>query len=86
MTNTEAADLIRRAIDKAIGAREAAPTLDTVPVVRCKDCKHWCTDSMPRMQDANVHFCVMVDFYSTADWFCAYGEPKEEEEWRSLKK
>lgn len=54
-----------------------APTIDAVPVVRCKDCKHWCTDSMPRMQDANVHFCVMVDFYSTADWFCAYGELKE---------
>ena len=46
-------------------------------VVRCKDCRHWCTDSTPCMEVAGVHFCAMVDFYSTADWFCAYGERKE---------
>ena len=46
-------------------------------VVRCKDCKHWCTDSTPCLQDADAHFCAMVDFYSTSDWFCAYGERKE---------
>jgi hypothetical protein len=53
------------------------PTVDAVPVVRCKDCKHWCTDSTPCLQDADAHFCAMVDFYSTSDWFCAYGERKE---------
>lgn len=57
---------------------DGVPTIDAVPVVRCRDCKHWCTDSTPCMQDADVHFCAMVDFYSTADWFCAYGKRREE--------
>jgi hypothetical protein len=55
------------------------PDVDAVPVVRCKNCEHWCTDSTPCLQDADVHFCPMVDFYSTADWFCAYGESRKEE-------
>lgn len=54
------------------------PDVDAVLVVRCKDCKHWCTDSTPCLEDADAHFCALVDFYSTADWFCAYGKRREE--------
>lgn len=50
---------------------------NAVPVVRCKDCKHWCTDSTPCIQDADVHFCAVADFDSTADWFCANGERRD---------
>ena len=67
------------ALGVAIGCVEGALTVDAVPVVRCKDCKHWCTDSTPCLQDADAHFCAMVDFYSTADWFCAYGERREDD-------
>ena len=54
-----------------------APTVDAVPVVRCRDCKHW---------DSETWFC---DNHSTfwhhgLDWnmfseddFCSYGERKD---------
>ena len=43
-----------------------APTVDAVPVVRCKDCRKFKT-----------HGCRMVA--SGYDDFCSYGEGKEEE-------
>ena len=54
-----------------------APTVDAVPVVRCRDCKHW---------DSETWFC---DNHSTfgnhgLEWnmfseddFCSYGERKD---------
>lgn len=54
-----------------------APTVNAVPVVRCRDCKHW---------DSETWFC---DNHSTfghhgLDWnmfseddFCSYGERKD---------
>lgn len=50
------------------------PTLETVPVVRCKDCKHW---------RANTQFCAVFSSLSTAhrmppDGYCSEAERKEE--------
>lgn len=45
---------------------EDAPTIDAVPVVRCKDCKTYKTDYM----------C----FFRNPDDFCSYGERKEGEQ------
>ena len=42
-----------------------APTVDAVPVVRCKDCKYFKT-----------RLCENEDNYD--DWFCADGERKYE--------
>ena len=42
-----------------------APTVDAVPVVRCKDCKYFKTQ-----------LCENEDNYD--DWFCADGERKDE--------
>ena len=42
---------------------EAMPAADVVPVVRCKDCKHYQTDYM----------C----FLRKPDDFCSYGERKD---------
>ena len=53
------------------------PTLDAVPVVRCRDCKHWCRDSTPCIPDADVHFCAVADFDSTPDWYCAASERRD---------
>ena len=53
-----------------------APTVDAVPVVRCRDCKHYATADF----DGNI-LCgctlhsAMVDI--TPDSFCSYGERKE---------
>ena len=51
---------------KAVGTKEIdkAPTIDAVPVVRCKDCKHFETG-----------LCQNEDNYD--NWFCADGERKD---------
>ena len=61
---------IRRVIDEA-------PTVDAVPVVRCKDCKHWNKDAL---------HCNALPFETTPEhenWyeydFCSYGERKDNE-------
>ena len=53
-----------------LGSRAATPTIDAVPVVRCKDCKHW---------DADDHDCnIKIGWFACgADWFCADGERQE---------
>ena len=55
---------------------KTAPTVDAVPVVRCRECKHYGTADF----DGNI-LCgctlhsAMVDI--TPDSFCSYGERKE---------
>ena len=52
---------------EAVGTKEIdkAPTIDAVPVVRCKDCKYFKT-----------RLCENEDNHD--DWFCADGERKGE--------
>ena len=54
-----------------------APTVDAVPVVRCRDCKHW---------DSETWFCDNHSTFShhglewnmfSEDDFCSYGERKD---------
>ena len=52
---------------------EALPTIDAVPVVRCKDCKYWEEESTFCL---NKEGCYGSE--TTADWFCADGKEKEE--------
>lgn len=52
---------------------DTAPTVDAVPVVRCKDCKHCFVDG------DNVRFNVCElnhNRVQAGDWFCADGERK----------
>ena len=55
---------------------KTAPTVDAVPVVRCRECKHYGTADF----DGNI-LCgctlhsAIVDI--TPDSFCSYGERKE---------
>lgn len=61
-------------LDEVSGVIDEAPTVDAVPVVRCKGCKwdrpdtlldkHWCSRLLG---------CMEV----RADDFCSYGERKE---------
>ena len=54
---------------------EDAPTIEAVPVVRCKDCKWHDTERCP---------AVCADYYYSwepaPDWFCANGERRAEGE------
>ena len=45
-----------------------APTVDAVPVVRCKDCEWW------TKQDKSLQGrCARYGTYPTGEWFCAAG-------------
>lgn len=59
-----------------IKTRSATPTIDAVPVVRCKDCKHWYfADNRIPSEQENV--CGRNGIVVTPNWFCADGERKE---------
>ena len=53
-----------------------APTVDAVPVIRCKDCKHW-----KFAQHINDNLCHRFDgdpwIPTEPNDFCSYGERKE---------
>lgn len=56
---------------------DAQPTVDAVPVVRCKDCKHCNTDwAMGKWygscKEWNTHSVM-------ADWYCVNGERKDDD-------
>ena len=50
------------------------PTVDAVPVVRCKDCKHYQIEN----QHDNEYRCCKDKYMANhdGDWFCADGERK----------
>ena len=53
---------------------EAAPTVDAVPVVRCRECKQGEIDD-PDFPDE--YYCHAGCGWNKGDFFCAYGERKE---------
>ena len=67
---------------------EDAPTVDAVPVVRCRECKYW-GDEDGKLQDSDVVLfarCKVHNYlidgrrtglYPTENDFCSYGERKE---------
>ena len=64
------------------GARkimEEAPAVDAVPVVRCRDCKNWATDWKPNHSIDGEHFCPMISLVTSGEWFCAYGERRDDD-------
>lgn len=66
---------------KAVGTKEIdkAPTVDAVPVVRCKDCKHHYWEQEP-CHGKSVHYCKLPHMRGVEvfkEFFCYYGERKE---------
>ena len=63
-----------------IGTRAACPTIDAVPVVRCKDCIHskpHCCDDVfgnPLYDCKEQSFNQEHDVFHHGDWFCADGK------------
>lgn len=53
---------------------ENAPTVDAVPVVRCKDCKHH------ENEEIGMVYCPnQIGGWVKENWFCAEGERKDDE-------
>jgi len=53
------------------------PTVDAVPVIRCKDCKH--SDYWRRCRKLRNMFDAHEDVSFEETFFCAYGERKNDE-------
>lgn len=73
------APLIRAGIRKALRCLSNAPTVDAVPVVRCKDCR-FCEVVFDINIIGNVHlFCGLSINNAAVQFgdFCSYGERKE---------
>ena len=58
-----------------------APTIDAVPVVRCKECKYY----KPGKYFKDINFCHRLPYYAEKgglnvadDDFCSYGERRSE--------
>ena len=72
---------MRGGIRKALRCIEQAPTVDAVPVVRCRDCQRW----KPSGSKAGKSFsdmeyiggCEFSKYCRRESDFCSYGEPKE---------
>ena len=55
---------------------EEAPTIDAVPVIRCKDCKHWQYDSCFVDSAEGDAESIILDRFAFD--FCSRAERKEE--------
>ena len=61
---------------------EKAPTIDAIPVVRCRECKHW----KPSGSKAGKSFsdmeyiggCEFTKYCRRESDFCSYGERRED--------
>ena len=58
---------------------DKAPTIDAVPVVRCRECKHHYWEQEP-CHGKIVHYCKLPHMRGVEvfkEFFCYYGERKE---------
>ena len=61
-----------------LGLIEKAPTVDAVPVVRCRDCMHLRPEVDAYTQETVGYWCAELDIGSVdVDGFCSRGERKE---------
>ena len=59
---------------------EEQPTVDAVPVVRCKDCKHWNQDEVFKTSSCRISYDEKgFEKQTDADFFCGYGKRKDGE-------
>ena len=69
-----AGDQMRGGIRKALRCIEQSPTVDAVPVVRCRECKEGEIDD-PDFPDQ--YYCHAGCGWNKGNFYCAYGERKE---------
>ena len=66
---------------------DAMPTVDAVPVVRCRECKNWDTEYSSGRKSLGNYRCVCHEWsneedgfyrYTAEDDYCSYGERRTE--------
>lgn len=67
---------MRGGINKAFKCMEKVPTIDAVPVVRCKDCSY--TTEVDGCM-GTVLYCHVCDRDVGGEHFCSYGERRGED-------
>lgn len=72
---------VAETIKEAIDAVEQMPTIDAVPVVRCKECKHRSSNNDNDWFETLVCPCECGEYSWNPpdDFFCAYGERRANE-------
>ena len=53
---------------------DAAPTVDAVPVVRCKDCERWTNPIPIEMKEEGDGYCGVLWTNTHEDEYCAWGK------------
>ena len=64
---------IREYIKRQKAFLDKFPTIDAVPVVRCRECKLWLNSKL----FPHNHYCIRSERVAYPDDFCSYGERKE---------
>lgn len=62
---------------QAIDALCELPSIDAVPVIRCKDCVCWDTSWKPTRAIEGAYWCSNNDIYMESDDYCSLAERKE---------
>ena len=71
LDDTHTADKIMHGIFRAEQVLKEQPTVDAVPVVRCRECR-W------RHDDSSTMWLPCMEIKTLDDWFCADGERRTE--------
>ena len=65
---------------KAVGTKEIdrSPAIDAIPVVRCKDCKHYKPQKKSAHWENSANYCNRIVTIKVQPYdFCSYGEQKD---------
>lgn len=75
----EAGNMVRGGIRKALHCIETAPTIDAVPVVRCRECKHWGDHDVEVPGETDkIKACGWAIWMVGENGFCVFGERRDE--------
>ena len=78
MVNTYFRNVLNLNPDLLIDGIVSLPTVDAVPVVRCKDCMHYgVTDN--RIPEEQIWWCYFWDDVRSPDAYCSDGEREDSE-------
>lgn len=73
-TSTEYCTGLRFMKKQAIEAVENAPTVDAVPVVRCRECKRWGSPIPIEMKEEGYGYCGGLWTNTHENEYCAWGK------------